>query len=69
MTPVTYRTILTSLSLNMRQAAKLLGVNEVTARRWGLVGVNGGYEILLQLLESGKIKPADLTAVRHRRTQ
>jgi hypothetical protein len=45
-------------------AARLLGVNEATSRRWARFGVTGTAEIVLRLLAAGFITVGDIEAVR-----
>ena len=45
-------------------AARLLGVNEATSRRWARFGVTGTAEILLRLLTNGTIQVQDIETAR-----
>jgi DNA-binding transcriptional regulator YiaG len=62
MTPSEYRDLLSALHLTQAGAARLLGVNEVTARRWAADG-DWGRAIpppaarFLRFLHATRIKP------------
>jgi hypothetical protein len=60
MTANQYRAALSRLDLTQVGAARLLGVNEVTSRRWAKSGVSGTVAILLRLLIAGKITLEDI---------
>ena len=45
-------------------AARLLGVNEATSRRWATHGVTGTAAILLRLMVAGKVSLEDVEAAR-----
>jgi transcriptional regulator with XRE-family HTH domain len=55
MTAKQYRAILDRNGLNQSEVARLFGVHRVTAARWASTGVNGPVEILLLLLDKGKV--------------
>ncbi len=63
MTANQYRAVLRRLGLTQVGAARLLGVNEATSRRWARYGVTGTAELLLRLLAAGKITVEDIEAV------
>jgi hypothetical protein len=48
-------------------AARLLGINDQTSRRWAQYGAHGTSEILIRLLLTGRIKPADIYYARRYR--
>lgn len=60
MTPIQYRAALAKLNLTQVGAARLLGVNEATSRRWARFGVTGTAATVLRLLIDGKISVDDL---------
>jgi hypothetical protein len=60
MTPAQYRDALARLDLTQVTAAGLLGIDDRTSRRWAQYGAHGTSEILLRLLLTGRIKPADI---------
>lgn len=60
MTANQYRAALARLDLSQVGAARLLGVNDVTSRRWAKNGVTGTAVILLRLLLAGKITVKDI---------
>lgn len=60
MTPAQYREALARLSLTQVAAARLLGVQDRTSRRWARQGVRGAAVILLRLLLAGRITPKDI---------
>lgn len=62
MTANQYRAALERLDLTQVGAARLLGVNDATSRRWARFGVTGTAAILLRLLMAGKIKAKDIEA-------
>jgi len=64
MTANQYRAALDRLGLTQVGAARLLGVNEVTGRRWARYGVTGTAEILLRLLTDDKITISDIESAR-----
>lgn len=64
MTANQYRAALDRLELTQVGAARLLGVNDVTSRRWARHGVTGTAEILFRLLVAGKITVADVEKAR-----
>jgi DNA-binding transcriptional regulator YiaG len=59
-----YRAALAKLELSQVRAARVLGVNEATSRRWARFGVTGTAEILLRLLADGIIKIQDIETAR-----
>lgn len=60
MTANQYRAALARLELTQVGAARLLGVNEATSRRWARHGVTGTAEIVLRLLAIGKVSVGDI---------
>lgn len=60
MTANQYRDAIDRLGLTQSGAARLLGVNDVTGRRWARNGVTGTAAILLRLLLAKKISIRDL---------
>ncbi len=62
MTANQYRAALTRLDLTQVGAARLLGVNDATSRRWARFGVTGTAAVLLRLLVAGKITVKDIEA-------
>jgi hypothetical protein len=48
MTPAQYRDALARLDLTQVAAARLLGINDRTSRRWAQYGAHGTSEILLR---------------------
>jgi hypothetical protein len=69
MTAAQYRDALARLNLTQAAAAQLLGIDDRTSRRWAQNGVNGGSEqILLRLLLTGRITPADIHYARRYRS-
>lgn len=65
MTSSEYRDALSRLGLTQSGAARLLGVNPVSGRRWARDGVTGTAEILLNLLVIGRLKIEDVEAARN----
>lgn len=63
MTANQYRAALSRLGLTQVGAARLLGVNEATSRRWARYGVTGTAAIVLRLLTAGKVTVEDIEAV------
>lgn len=65
MTPTQFRSALSRLGLTQTGAARLVGADERTARRWALGErtVPGPVVILLRLLLAGKVKVEDIEAV------
>lgn len=66
MTANQYRAALSHLDLTQVGAARLLGVNEATSRRWARHGVTGIPAILLRLLAAGKITAEDIEAAQRK---
>jgi len=66
MTANQYRAALAKLGLSQVGAARLLGVNEATSRRWARYGVTGVPAVLLRLLAKGKITVEDVEAANDR---
>ena len=66
MTPTQFRAALDRLSLSQGQAAKLLGADPRTTRRWALGerSIPPTVAILLRLLVKGKVTAADVEAAR-----
>lgn len=64
MTANQFRAILSRLDLTQVGAARLLGVNDTTVRRWARYGVEGTAVILLRLLVAGKITQKDIENAR-----
>ena len=64
MTASQYRDALARLDLTQVGAARLLGVNEATSRRWAAHGVTGTAAILLRLTIAGRVDPKDIEAAR-----
>jgi hypothetical protein len=64
MTSDQYRAGLTQLELTQVGFAALLGLHDVTTRRWARFGVSGPPAILLQLMVDAKITPADIEQAR-----
>lgn len=62
MTANQYRAALSKLELTQVGAARLLGVNDATSRRWARFGVTGTAAVLLKLLVAGKITVKDIEA-------
>ncbi len=60
MTAKQYRAALADLGLTQVAAARLLGVNDATSRRWAAHGVTGTAAILLRLLATGKVAIEDV---------
>lgn len=60
MTANQFRAALDRLDLTQVGAARLLGVNDTTVRRWARHGVEGTAVILLRLLLAKKISIADV---------
>lgn len=60
MTSQQYRDALAVLGLTQVGAARLLGVNEATSRRWAAHGVTGTAAILLRLLVLEKVSIQDV---------
>jgi hypothetical protein len=67
MTPAQYRDALTRLGLTQAAAAQLLSIDDRTSRRWAQHGTHGPSEILLRLLLTGRIRPADIHHARRYR--
>lgn len=59
-----YRAALKKLGLSQRGAARLLGVDERTSRKWAENGVSGTATILLRLMLAGKVSAAEIEAAR-----
>jgi len=68
MTPTQYRTAIKSLGLSQRGAARLLGVNERTSRRWALgeLPIPRAAALLLALMVKLKISPSDVAPLQAR---
>ena len=67
MTAAQYRNALAQLGLTPTAAARLLGIDERTSRRYSSRGVRGAPEILLKLLLTRRISADDVScAIRHR---
>ena len=66
MTPIQFRNALRRLDLTQQGAARLLGADDRTARRWALGerAVPSCVAIVLKLLVAEKITAADIEAVR-----
>jgi DNA-binding transcriptional regulator YiaG len=66
MTPNQYRKAIEQLGLSQVRAARLLGVDPRTSRRWALEerSIPKHAAILLRLLLAGKITMADIEAAR-----
>lgn len=66
MTPNQFRSALSRLDLSQVRAAKLLGADERTARRWaaGDRGIPPTAEILLRLMLAGKVTADDIEQVK-----
>lgn len=66
MTPTQFRTAISRLDLSQVGAARLVGADPRTARRWALGErqIPECVAILLRLLVAGKITVADVEAVR-----
>jgi DNA-binding transcriptional regulator YiaG len=66
MTAIQFRNALRRLDLTQQEAARLLGADERTARRWALGerAVPSCVVIVLRLLVAEKITTADIEAVR-----
>ena len=60
MTSTQYRAALAHLGLSQVGAARLLGVNGATSRRWAARGVTGTAAILIKLLAAGKVTVQDI---------
>jgi hypothetical protein len=67
MTPAQYRDALARLNLTQVGAARLLGIDDRTSRRWAQHGTHGPSEILLRLLLAGRLRPADIHYARRYR--
>jgi hypothetical protein len=67
MTPAQYRDALARLDLTQVAAARLLGIDDRTSRRWAQYGTHGPSEILLRLLLTGRLRPADIHYARRYR--
>ena len=67
MTPAQYRDALSRLGLTQMAAARLLGINDRTSRRWAQYGTHGPSEILLRLLPTGRLRPAHIHYARRYR--
>ena len=61
------RDALSRLGLTQADAARLLGIDDRTSRRWARHGTRGTSEILLRLLLAGRIPPADIHYARRYR--
>jgi hypothetical protein len=68
MTPAQYRHAIAHLGLSQVAAARLLGIGDRTSRRWARYGIHGTSEILLRLLLTGRITPADINYARWHRS-
>jgi hypothetical protein len=67
MTGPQFRKALAELSLNPTSAAPFLGVSPATARRYAHEGARGPVDLLLRLLLTKRVTPADINAAwRHR---
>ena len=67
MTAVQYRNALAQLGLTPTAAARLLGIDERTSRRYSSRGISGAPEILLKLLLIRRISASDVNdAIRYR---
>lgn len=60
MTANQFRSALDRLGLSQLGAARLLNVGDRTARRWAENGVSGPAELLIRLLDAGKITVKDI---------
>lgn len=58
-----YRALLAEQGLTQAESARLLGVNDGSARRWAATGVMGAAALVLRLLSSGKITIRDIEEV------
>lgn len=58
-----YRTLLAEHELTQADSARLLGVNDGSARRWASNGVMGAAALVLRLLSTGKLTIQDLEEV------
>ena len=73
MTAAQYRNALAQLGLTPTAAARLLGIDERTSRRYSSRGIRGAPEILLKLLLTRRITADDVShaiqiaARRHRK--
>jgi hypothetical protein len=67
MSPAQFRDALTRLGLTQVAAARLLGIDDRTSRRRARYGTHGTSEILLRLLMTGRIRPADIHYARRYR--
>jgi hypothetical protein len=67
MTAAQYRDALSRLGLTQMAAARLLGIDDRTSRRWAQYGTHGTSEILLRLLLTGRLRPADIHYARRYR--
>jgi hypothetical protein len=68
MTPAQYRDAIAHLGLTQVAAGRLLGIDDRTSRRRARTGVRGTCEILLRLLLTGRITPADINYGRRDRS-
>jgi hypothetical protein len=67
MTAAQYRNALGQLGLTPTAAARLLGIDQRTSRRYSSLGIRGAPEILLKLLLIRRISASDVSdAVRYR---
>lgn len=64
MTANQVRSILSRLDLTQVGAARIIGVGDATMRRWVSKGANGTAELVLRLLDQGKITVRDIEAAR-----
>ena len=67
MRPPQYRDALARLGLTQAAAARILGMDGRTSRRWAQYGVRGPAETLLRLLLARRITPDDINYARRYR--
>jgi hypothetical protein len=63
MTRQQYRDALDQLALTQVGMARLIGISDITSRRWARHGAHGPGPILIRLLVLGKIKVGDIEKV------